>query len=201
MSKKRQKPSEAEAVAIMLSAFEAVPRLQIYLNLESNSVLGLIGLLQLATRHPALSERLRQFAEETARALQGAIVNATGSKRLDDLIEYGYDPDHDIEQIQDAPPINLREGDMQDLEHILSQLGPPGHAGGDEVEVPPAAAQACDCPGCRIRRGEIPPIGAEHKAAAQKYIDRLLDLPSERLLVELFKLGYAAGVDNARAES
>lgn len=88
-------PSEAEAEEIMKLAFARADGGLIEIQLDAMSAFTLIGLLQLATRHPDLPPSTNLVAKSLAAALQGRLITACGPE-IGQLIEYGWHTQYDI---------------------------------------------------------------------------------------------------------
>lgn len=87
-------PTDAEAEEIMKQAFARADGGLIEIQLDAISAFTLIGLLQLATRHPQLPENAGLIAISLGAALQARLVEACGPE-LGQLIEYGWHKHYD----------------------------------------------------------------------------------------------------------
>lgn len=128
--------NEAEATAIISQAL--LDARDIELVITPFYALTLIGLLQLALRHPVLPPDIRHIGTQTARQLQQAVALATGSFQISHLIESGFDPAHDyapttagaptVDGDADGNPITPGQTKVKiDLVRLIQQALPQVH--------------------------------------------------------------------------
>lgn len=120
MAKTPPPPNDEAAMAIMRQALTDAP--EMLLSLDAITAFTLVGLLQLVMRHPHLSLRQKAIAGSIAHQLAGALTAATQSRALGQLLDYGFDPDHDRDQ--DGRPISPKPTTAINLTVLIRQALP-----------------------------------------------------------------------------
>lgn len=97
----RNGPSEAEYIEIMRQAVNRTDGGYITVQIDAMTAVILVGVMQLALRHPDLPGATQAITASFAIGLQARLVQACGPE-IGRLLDYGWDPAYDVKGASDG---------------------------------------------------------------------------------------------------